>query len=297
MKTFLIGDNAFIGVSHLSHDHARQRLKELRLEAISRVFETAFSCGATGSSFTVHPTNLLILDALENAGTIGNFELYPILPYAAGYVRAVNEKGVSGLISDLISRYSFSDKAKLSLRAGLSTLALDPTGMMRTYIDAELLPIFRRKMKLGSVLLHEVVTDLAVSFQSRNLIDSYMQHIRDKYSVKPGFVTRNLVRFVKFFRDVNLQVEDIVIMTPVNKIGFQMTPSREACEGCLSELHGANVIAMSILAGGYLNLDDAVEYVRHLNLEGAVVGVSSEEHAKRVFTKLREIAMPPETMA
>jgi hypothetical protein len=54
---------------------------------------------------------------------------------------------------------------------------------------------------------------------------------------------------------------------------------------------------MSILAGGYLSLDDAVEYVRHLNLEGAVVGVSSEEHAKRVFTKFREIAMPPENIA
>lgn len=289
MKNFLIGDNAFIGISHLSHDHARQRLKELRLETINRVFETALSCGATGFSFTVHPTNLRILDSLSARKT-NNLELYPILPYAAGYVRTVIEKGVGGLINDLLSRYSLSDKAKLSLRAGFSTLTLDPTGIMRTYIDAELLPIMRLKGRLATILLHEVVTDLAVSFQSLNLIDSYMQHVRDKYHVKPGFVTRNFVRFIKFFRDANLRLEDTIIMTPVNKIGFQMTPSREACETCLSELQGVSVIAMSILAGGYLTLEEAAGYIRQQNLSGAVIGVSSEEHARHVFTKLREIA-------
>jgi len=290
MKDFLIGDNAFIGVSHLSHDHARQRLKELHLETINRLFETALSCGATGFSFTVHPTNLRILDTLENVGTTSNLELYPILPYAAGYVRTVNEKGVGGLINDFMSRYSLADKAKLSLRVGFSTLTLDPTGMMRTYIDSELLPIVRVGGKLSTILLHEVVTDVAVSFQSRNLIDSYMQHVRDKYHVKPGFVTRNFARFVKFFRDVNLPLEDTIIMTPVNKIGFQMNPSREACEACLSEIHGVSVIAMSILAGGYLTLEEAVGYIRQQNLSGTVVGVSSEDHAQRVFTKLRGIA-------
>ncbi|MGP8070904.1 MAG: hypothetical protein ACLP5V_13555 [Candidatus Bathyarchaeia archaeon] len=297
MKDVLIGDNAFIGVSHLSQDRARERLKELHLETINRMFETALSCGATGFSFTVHPTNLQILHALDKAGTTCNLGLYPILPYAAGYVRTVNEKGVGGLINDFMSRYSLSDKAKLSLRAGFSALALDPTGMMRTYVDAELLPIVRLGGKLATILLHDVVTDLAVSFQSRNLIDSYMQHVRDKYHVKPGFDTRNFVRFVKFFRDVNLPLEDTIIMTPFNKIGFQMNPSREACEACLSELHGPSLIAMSILAGGYLTLEEAVGYIRQQNLSGAVVGVSSEEHAQHVFTKLREIAEPAKTKA
>jgi hypothetical protein len=295
MKYVLIGDNAFIGISHLSHDRARQRLKELRLETISRVFETALSCGATGFSFTVHPTNLRILETLQNAGTISRLDLCATLPYAAGYVRTVNEKGIVGLINDLMSRYSLADKAKLSLRAGLSTLTMDPTGMIRTYIDAELLPIDRLGGRLATILLHDIVTDLAVSFQSRNLIDCYIQHVHDKYHVNPGFVTRNLVRFVKFFRDTNLPLTDTVIMTPVNKIGFQMNPTREACETCLSELHDVTVIAMSILAGGYLTLEEAIGYIRQLNLSGVVVGVSSEEHAQQVFTKLRQIAEPVKT--
>jgi hypothetical protein len=52
----------------------------------------------------------------------------------------------------------------------------------------------------------------------------------------------------------------------------------------------ANVIAMSILAGGYLSLSEGVAYMNNLsNIAGAVVGVSSVDHAERTFRNLREI--------
>jgi hypothetical protein len=100
-------------------------------------------------------------------------------------------------------------------------------------------------------------------------------------------LTRNLARFVKFFEDSELSLEDVIIMTPLNKIDFQMNPSRESCETCLSHIPDSDVIAMSIMAGGYLALNEAVEYLRGLpNLSGIAVGVSSKEHAEKTFTRL-----------
>lgn len=198
---------------------------------------------------------------------------------------------MSGLITDVVSRLSLQDKAKVLLRGTVSAFTSDPVRMLKAYIDMELAGIRRlRGANLTSVLLHEVVTDLGVSFQSKELFDQYIRHIRDSYNATPGFVTRNFVRFVRFFEGAGYSVGDMLVLTPMNKIGFQMIPSREACEDCLAHLTSSDVIAMSILAGGYLGLDEAIQYVRRLqNLSGTVVGVSSKEHARQTFTQLRTL--------
>ena len=289
LKNLLIGDNAFIGVSHLSQVRARQKLQQLRLETIVDVIAEAINCGAEGFAFSVHPNNLQILKALEKAGRLSDLEILPVLPYAAGYVRTVNEKGMAGLISGVLSGLGFIDKAKVLLSSGISAATFDPVRMLNTFVDMQLANILKfREVSLRTVLLHEVITDLGISFQTRQLFDSYMRHIQRKYNAMPGFVTRNFVRFVRYFQEAGLSLKGTVIMTPFNSIGFQMNPSKETCERCLSNLADGNVIAMSILAAGYLELDEAIEYLRSLpNLAGIVVGVSSTEHAKQTFAKLK----------
>jgi hypothetical protein len=292
LKRLLIGDNAFIGVSHLSHARAREKLGQLNPKAIVEVVARAVSSGATGFTFTVHPTNFEILKALNEAGILGkSFELLPVLPYAAGYVRTVNETGMMGLANEVMSRLSALDKAKALLRSGASAVTLDTIRMLGAYVDIELAGIGSlHRANLTTVLLHEVVTDLGLSFQSKGLFDFYIRHVRDKYHATPGFVTRNFTRFVKFFEDSGVSLSDITVMTPMNRIGFQMNPSKEACEECLSRLPKCDVVAMSILAGGYLGLEEAIEYLRGLaNLTGVVVGVSSKEHSQETFARLRTL--------
>jgi hypothetical protein len=294
LKWLLIGDNAFIGVSHLSHAKARQKLEQLRLENIVEVIKNAVSCGATGFAFTVHPTNLKILKALDDTEIVdGGLEILPVLPYAAGYVRAVNEKGMSGLLTEVLTQLPLRERAKLLVQGGISAVTLDPFGMLDAYVDMELsgLRVFKWA-KLKTVLLHEVVTDIGLSFRSKDLFNSYVRHIRDKYHAMPGFVTRNFVSFVRFFLDSGLSMSGTVIMTPMNSIGFQMNPSKESCERCLAQMSNGNVVAMSILAGGYLRLEEAIEYLRGLqNLSGVVVGVSSKTHSEETFTRLRRLAI------
>ena len=297
LRSLLLGDNAFLGVSHLSQVRARERASQLDSKEIADVIEKAISSGASGFTFSLHPTNLEILKRLRGSGKLDRgFDLYPVLPYAEGYVRIANEKGTAGLIEEVLHRLPLSGKAKLLVRGSVSALKLDPTRMLRAYVDMELdsyLRVKPRLCKLRTVLLHDLVTDLGLAFRAKELFDSFAKHIRENYCVSPGFVTRNFVRFVEFFRDTGLPLRDTVIMTPFNKIGFQMNPSRQSCEGELSRFSEGNVVAMSIMAGGYLALDDAVEYIRALpNLSGIAVGASSQAQAERSFTKLRTLVTP-----
>ena len=255
-----------------------------------KIIEKAASCGATGFTFSADPTNFQILNGLASSDQIKeDFAVYPVLPYAARYVRVVNEKGVTGLLNDVLSRLSAMEKARLLVQSGISTLTFDPLGLMRAYMDSELSQI-PQNTKIHSVLLHEVITDLAVSFGSTEIIQQFTQHIKNKWHAIPGFVTRNFPKFVDLCHKMNQSLSDILIMTPFNSIGFQMNPSRESCEACLSGMSDGNVIAMSILASGYLSLYDAVTYIRHSSrISGVAVGVSSLDHAEDTFRKLQEL--------
>jgi hypothetical protein len=294
MRSLLLGDNAFIGVSHLSQTRARETTERLDINRIVDVVEKSASCGATGFTFTVHPTNFQILKTLRDRGTLSQrFELYPLIPYAQGYARIANEKGTAALAKEVLSRILMSRKRGALVKAGLSLMKLDAAEILGAYIDMELgayLAIKPENADLKAVLMHAAVTDLGISFQTRNLFDSFMQHIRDNHFC-PGFVTTNLDRFVEFFQDAKLSLRDTVIMVPINSIGFQMNPSKESCESRLRELGTqTSSIAISILAGGYLQLDEAVEYLKTLtNLSGVAVGVSSTLHAEETFTKLKAL--------
>jgi len=66
-KELLLGDNAFIGVSHLSQAHARTESREATLENIVRVIEASVDSGATGFTFSTHPRNLVLLRYLHES--------------------------------------------------------------------------------------------------------------------------------------------------------------------------------------------------------------------------------------
>ncbi|MGA3297228.1 MAG: hypothetical protein ABSD41_07230 [Candidatus Bathyarchaeia archaeon] len=158
--------------------------------------------------------------------------------------------------------------------------------------------LFLQVYKYVLPLVHDIwkfLTDLCLGLKEVHLLDAFAQHIREKYHAKPGFVTYNLVSFVELFRKAGMIMKDVVIMTPFNSIGYQMSPSRQSCETCLSFLYQGDVIAMSIMAGGFLKVQEAINYVRSLpNFSGVAVGVSSKEHAHNTFTRLRAMTEAPD---
>lgn len=293
MKTLLIGDNAFIGVSHLSQDRARNKLRTLSVGDMVSVIEKALSLGASGYTFSTHPTNYEILKVMKNAGPKSTFTLNPVMPYAEGYVRIANEKGMGGILTEMMSRLTTTAKAKALFQGGLSALSMDPVKMLRAYVDIELegyLNVKPDNAQLGCVFLHEVISDLSLSFKLERLFRAFTEHVHDKFGVKAGFVTRNFAKFTEFFQTLDVEGNKCVIMTPLNAAGSQMIPSKESCEAALTRIGDVEIIAMSPLAAGYLHVAEALEYFKSLpKITGVAVGVSTLEHAEDTFTKFRSL--------
>lgn len=291
---FLVGDNPFHGISHLAQERSRTRGKMVtRPDYAANLVLTSIENGADGFMFSVSDTTLLVLRKMREQRT-KPVSLYALVPYAYEYIRLATQLGgIPGLANRLAKQIVFSRNVRTIAMGLKGVLRTDPLALMKAYLTYEISRIKSSTGKQGildSVLLHEVVTDLALALDLDQIFRSYVDFMLS-FGIKPGFETRNLPFLVTKLRDWKIDLGKTVIATPLNKIGFQMNPSKRECERALSNLGNANVIAMSVLAAGYLDLPDAMKYIQGLpNLKGIVVGVSKESHALRTFRFLRELA-------
>ena len=287
----LVGDNPFHGISHLSQERARVRGNEATSpEKDAQLVMTCVENGADGFMFSVSDLTLAILRTIREEGKADRLELHAIVPYAFDYVRAAAQTGMPGLAKRLAKQVVVSGDLA-SIAAGLkAAITADPAALLRTYLSYEISRIrsAAKQANLASVLLHEVITDMGLALNLRWLFESYVEFM-SKRGIKPGFNTRNFPYLEKRFKEWNIDLGQTLILTSFNKVGFQMNPSRVECEEALARTTGQSVIAMSILAAGYIKPLEAIEYIRTLpNLKGVVVGVSKERHASETFKLLCE---------
>ena len=277
-KEILLGDNPFFGIDHLSQERARQRMQVINtFSKITDVMEYVSSFGVKGFVVSTHPhMKELIKHMEENTSILQKYEFYPILPYAQGYVAKVTEKGIMNTINEVLSQGNIQTRIKIILKGSTSFLKKDFEKLFQTFIDVELLPFHQVKKK--AIFLHNVITDLAVSLNMKKIIQSFTDHVEKQYGVKPGLVTLNFPKTVNALKNWNMEIP--VIMTSFNPIGYQMNPSKDDCENFLSE---ANVIAMNVLAGGFLKPKESFEYISKLDINSVVLGMSSKEHAKETI--------------
>jgi methylmalonyl-CoA mutase cobalamin-binding subunit len=111
-----------------------------------------------------------------------------------------------------------------------------------------------------------------------------------RLGTRVGWNTRNLPFLVDKLGQWGISLEDAVIATPFNAAGFQMCPSREACEETLAGLpESTDLIGFSVLAAGHMSYAEAIDYVaRQPGLAGVAVGVSKPEQASSTFRDLRQ---------
>ena len=288
----LVGDNPFHGISHLSEDRARTRGNEInRSDFAAKLVQTSLINGADGFMFSVSETTLSILRLLRrNTGTKSPM-LYAIVPYAYEYVRLVTHLGTVGLAKKLAKQIVFTANFR-AIGTGLKFLeTMNPKDLLKAYLLYEISRIesaTRKKFILQSILLHEVITEMIIALDLDWLAKSYIDYTLN-LGIKPGFETRNFAYLVRKFQAWNIDFKEIIITTAFNGVGFQMNPSKEVCEEALASIPESNVIAMSLLASGYLQLPEAVKYAKNLsNIRGVVVGVSTEQQANQTFKFLEE---------
>jgi hypothetical protein len=291
-KVLLVGDNPFHGISHLSQEQARTRGNSSNPEYAANLVATALENDATGFMFSVSETTLSILQKLHEMDGDKRPGLYALVPYAFEYVRVATQIGIPGLAKRFAKQITFSGNVK-AIGTGLKgVIRMDPTSLLKTYLSYEISRIKSaagKQANLESLLLHEVITDMSLALNLDWLIKSYVEFML-KLDIKPGFNTRNFAYLVKKLDEWNIRSRDVVIAAPFNKMGFQMDPSKTECEKALKSLDAANVIAISILAAGYLKPPEAIKYIQSLpNILGVAAGISKEQHAQETFRLFKNI--------
>jgi Uri superfamily endonuclease len=285
----LVGDNPFHGISHLSQERARARLISQSQDDIdwaTRLVSLSLENGADGFMFSVDQTTLQIIQKLGN-NKPDNVSLYAIAPYAYEYVRKSTQAGgVSGLAKGLAKEMIFSSNIKVLMSNVLGLLRFNLPNLMKTYVAYELSRIksvTRSGMHLDSFMLHEIITDMALALNMEKLFKSYITYL-ESCNIRPGLETRNFPYLVNKFKKWHIDFSKLTITASFNKAGFQMCPSQTECEEALERASDAEVIAMSVLAAGYLKPIEAASYLKGLKgLSGIVIGVSKEQLAKQTF--------------
>lgn len=288
----LIGDNPFHGISHLSQDRVRTRGTSVTepVRAADLVV-SSLNSGADGFMFSLDETTLEILRRASNVIKSKNAALCPIVPYAYGYARQmVQAGGMTGLLADFLKNVASSVNVSAALSASSAAIKSDPISLLKAYLLYEVSRIEAAcgtRKNLYSVFLHEIVTDMTLALGSKKIFESYFKIISD-LDVMPGFETRNFAYLVSKLADWGIKLPEIAIVAPFNKVGFQMSPSKEECERTLSAIpSSSNIIAMSIMASGFIGLEESISYIESLpNLKGVVLGVSSESQAAKSFPLL-----------
>jgi hypothetical protein len=286
INSVLLGDNPFFGVDHLSQERAREKAdRSQNFNNALQVVKYCFESGANGMVVSTHPKLKDLLDLMKSeSGLINKIDFFPILPYVQGYVIKINEKGMINTLTETLSQTSLQNKLRIIAKGGIGILKKDFNQLFKLFVDIELLQI-NNGTKIKAVFLHDVLTDLALSLKMRNIFEMFQEHLHDRYNIQAGLVTKNFSLLTSALQEWNLRYP--FVMTSFNKVGFQMNPSRQECENALSRFNG-KVIAMSVFAGGYVKPKEAYEYILSLpNVDAAVIGISSVDHAKDTLDLFR----------
>jgi len=283
IELVMLGDNPFFGVDHLSYERGRERSSNYQtFDKASEIIDTAYRTGMKEMVVGTRPRLHELFDGIKkNTNLINKIKFNPILPYAQDYVLKLSEKGLLGTMKELLSAGGFQNELKILTKGGIGFLRKDLQELFKILIDVELLKL--NQVSVGTVYLHPILTDLALSLNLKGIFETFYNHLHDKYKLKVGLTTKNFPALVQNLKNWDLKVNDI--MTSFNKSGFLMNPSRVECENALSEYTG-EVTAMNIFAGGYLEFNEAYEYVQSIpKLKKIVIGASSEEHVKQTYNR------------
>ena len=272
MDKVLLGDNQFFAVNHLSDEKSREQAIRFKDDAtIIRVLDQAREVGINTFMCTTHDRIANICDHIRaNSDKYKGFKIYPCLPYAHKYANAVTELGIVGTIKQYVPGNIFSTFAK----GGIAYLSKDFIGLMEIFIDAEL------KMFKGIdtpvIFIQNVLVDMILGLKMYDVFKEYDLYIRKKYKAEPGYITMNLPALLDALNSVG--IENPIICSSINKIGFRMSGGKDIYEKYLTEKK-FRPIAMQVLAAGALRPKEAIEYLgKFPKIESVLFGASSKSH-------------------
>ena len=272
MDRIFFGDNQFFGINHLSEEKARvQALRFKETSAVIDILDFVYDLGINTFMCTTHDRIGEICDHIRaNPERYKDFKIYPCMPYAHKYANAVTELGVIGALKRFMPGNVFSTVAK----GGMALAKKDFIAMMELLVDAEM------KMFSGIntevIFLQNIVTDLLLGLGMKDFFVAFSEHIKKKYGAEAGFITMNMPLLLHTLQECG--IENPIICSSINKIGFRMSGGVELYEKTIKE-NRFRPIAMQTLAAGAVPPSEAMEYVcRQKNIKSILFGASTKSH-------------------
>lgn len=271
MDRLLFGDNQFFGVNHMSEEKARaQSMRFQDIEAIIDVLDNAYDEGIKSFMCTTHDRIALVCDHMRtDSERYKEFQFLPCMPYAHKYANAVTEDGMLGALKRFMPDEGIVNAA---MRGGMSLARKDIEGITTLLVDAEM------KMFAGLntpvIFLQNVVVDLLLGLGFKEAFRIFASHIKTRYNAEPGFITMNMPMLLDVLEEVG--IENPIVCSNINKIGFRMCGGFEAYERALREKK-FRAIAMSVFASGAIAPKEAIEWIcQQPNIEAIVFGASTK---------------------
>ena len=282
MDKVLFGDNQFFAVSHLSDEKSREQAIRFKEDiAIIRVLDQAIDLGINTFMCTTHDRIGSICDHMRaNPARYSDFKIYPCMPYAHKYANAVTDLGIIGAVKQYIPGNLFSTFTK----GGVAFLQKDFIGLMEIFIDAEM-KMFKG-IKTPVIFIQNVLVDMILGLKMLDVFKEYDAYIRKKYKAEPGYITMNMPLLLDSLNSIG--IENPIICSSINKIGFRMSGGKEIYEKYLTERE-LRPIAMQVLAAGALRPREAVEYLgKFPKIESVLFGASSKSHIQETKQIIEE---------
>jgi hypothetical protein len=280
MDRLLLGDNQFFGINHMSEERARAQAMRFRsLDAVVDVLDAAYDEGIRAFMCTTHERIAAVCDHVRaHPERYEGFSFYPCMPYAHKYANAVTESGVLGAVKRFLPDEGILDA---TIRGGTSVAKRDIEGVTTLLIDAEM-KMFEG-LRTPVVYLQNVVVDLLLGLGFERAFRIFADHISERYDAEPGFITMNLPALLPALERQG--IEDPIVCSNINKIGFRMCGGTEAYRTALRDQR-FRAVAMSVFASGAIPAPEALEWVcAQPNVRSIVFGASSG----RNITRTREL--------
>lgn len=275
----VFGDNQFFGINHMSQEKAQQLTEKFYdIKNIYKVYDIVYETGI--KAFFLN-SNDRAIEICEHFRTEKNkyqdIVFYPSIPYPYKYANMVAEKGIVSTMKDILFKNNTIGGAiGMAAKGGLSVLSKDVIKLMQILIDMEMRMF--RGLNVKVIFLQNIITDLMFGYNIKEIFEEYYNYIHKKYKAIPGLITQNLPYTMDKLSEWGLQ--EMVLCTSFNKIGYLMSPDLPSYLDVIEKNDPAEyqVMAMSTLASGAIQPEEAYRFLEGKKIQSVVFGASGKGH-------------------
>lgn len=275
----VFGDNQFFGINHMSQEKAQQLAEKFfDVNNIYRVYDMAFDAGIRGVMLNSNERAKHICEYFrQNSSKYQDINWYPFIPYPQKYANMVAEKGIFPAINEVL----FKDNSAMGVlgmvaKGGMAVLNKDAIKMMQMLIDVEMK--MYKGLNIKVIFLQNIITDLFLGYDLREVFEEYCDYIRRKYNALPGILTQNMPFLLQKLKEWS--IKEVVVCSSFNKIGYLMSPSVESYVAAAqdNDPNDYQLMVMSTLASGAIPPKEAYDFINQQNIQSVVFGASSKAH-------------------